>query len=306
MVNLIQFLIICSSEDRASMNIRDNLLKSNMYKFEEKEYSWHNNHLFKLKTIVTENAEENQLGKNDIFLGLTKDPLIFLNDLKLELSPIKPDLLIFASRHTSKTERPAFLVHTTGNWSQKNDFGGEPQELSRTSAFLHKAGFISLIEQVSLLNYLNFSLDIEVTHHGPTILEQPLVFMELGSSKADWVIDDAGELLANSIINTISKYLEYVEVGDQRVGLGFGGTHYSQNFNRLIQNNEDALSMSFICPKYNIQTLNNHLIKKMIDNTYENVDYFIVDWKGTNSEDKKHLIPLLEDFNIPIKKTKDF
>ena len=44
----------------------------------------------------------------------------------------------------------------------------------------------------------------------------------------------------------------------------------------------------------------------MIVNTSEKVDYFMIDWKGTNSEDKKHLIPLLEDFDILIKKTKDF
>ena len=64
--------------------------------------------------------------------------------------------------------------------------------------------------------------------------------------------------------------------------------------------------MSFICPKYYIQTLNNHLIETMITNTYENVDYFIIDWKGTNSDDKKYLIPLLKQFDIPIKKTKEF
>ena len=44
----------------------------------------------------------------------------------------------------------------------------------------------------------------------------------------------------------------------------------------------------------------------MVENTFEKVDYFIIDWKGTNSADKKHLIPLLEEFDIPIKKTKDF
>jgi hypothetical protein len=38
----------------------------------------------------------------------------------------------------------------------------------------------------------------------------------------------------------------------------------------------------------------------------EKVDYFIIDWKGTNSEDKKHLVPLLEKFDIPIRKTKSF
>lgn len=286
------------------MNIRDKFLKSKLFNFEEEDYSWHNNQLFKLRTKAIRKDKNNHLRKNNVFLGLTKDPLIFLNDLKLDKSQIKPDLLIFASRHTSKTARPAFLVHTTGNWSKNADFGGEPQELSRTSAFLHKAGFISLVEQSPLIDSIGFSLDIEVTHHGPTILEQPLIFMELGSSKTDWILDDAGELLANSIINTISKYLEYVESRDQKVGLGFGSTHYSQNFSRLIQDNKVA--MSFICPKYYIQTLNNHLIETMITNTYENVDYFIIDWKGTNSEDKKYLIPLLKQFDIAIKKTKEF
>lgn len=303
-MNLIQFLIICSSEDKASLNIRDKFLKSKLFNFEEKDYSWHNNQLFKLKTLVTQNDEKNYLGENEIFLGLTKDPLIFLNDLKLDKSQIKPDLLIFASRHTSKTTRPAFLVHSTGNWSQNIDFGGEPQELSRTSAFLLKAGFLSLVNQASLNDSTEFSLDIEVTHHGPTILTQPLIFMELGSSKTEWVIDDAGEILAKSIISTIFKYLEYIGRKDQNVGLGFGGPHYAPNFNRLIRNNEVA--MSFICPKYYIQNLDKTIISKMIDNTYENVDYFIMDWKGMNSDDKKLLIPLLEDFNIPIKKTKDF
>ena len=91
---------------------------------------------------------------------------------------------------------------------------------------------------------------------------------------------------------------------DQKIGLGWGGTHYAPNFHRLILNSNVA--MSFICPKYYIQELNKDLIAQMIDNTLESVDYFIIDWKGTNSEDKKHLIPLLEEFDIPIKKTKEF
>ncbi len=276
------------------MNIREKFLKSKVNNFEESNFIWHKNPVFKLKNNLTE---------HEIFLGLTKEPLIFLNDLKLEESELKPDYLIFASRHTSKTARPAFLVHTTGNWGRDADFGGEPYNLSKTSGLLHKAGFISLSEQQFPPALKEFSLDIEVTHHGPTILDKPLVFMELGSSKAEWTIDDAGEILTNVILRTIMKYFKYKEMGDQNIGLGFGGTHYAPNFNRLIRNTN--IAMSFICPKYYIQELNKDIIEQMVNNTLEKVDYFLIDWKGTNSEDKKHLIPLLEEFNIPIKKTKD-
>ena len=118
------------------MNIREKFLNSKVYNFEEANFKWHENPVFKLQNDLTE---------DDIFLGLTSDPLIFLNDLKLDNSELKPDYLIFASRHTSKTARPAFLVHTTGNWSKDADFGGDPQDLSKTSGLLHKAGFFSLI-----------------------------------------------------------------------------------------------------------------------------------------------------------------
>lgn len=277
------------------MNIRDKFLNSQFFEFEKVDFSWHNHPVFKLKSNLTE---------NEIFLGLTREHLIFLNDLKLDESELKPDSLIFASRHTSKTARPAFLVHTTGNWRENADFGGDPLELSKTSALLHKAGFISLIEQKFSPLLTQFSLDIEVTHHGPTKLDKPLIFIELGSSKEEWQINDAGELLTNAIINTIYKFIQLKKECSQIIGLGFGGTHYAPNFHRLIRNKN--IAMSFICPKYYIQGLNNELIKKMIDNTSEKVDYFIIDWKGTNSEDKKHLIPLLEELNIPIKKTKEF
>ncbi len=275
--------------------MRDRFLNSIAFDFEEVNFTWHKHPVFKLKSFIP---------KNEIFLGLIDDPLIFLDNLKLEESKLNPDLLIFASRHTSKTARPAFLVHTTGNWSKDADFGGDPQDLSKSSALLHKAGFISLIEQKLSPQLADFSLDIEVTHHGPTKLEKPLIFIELGSSEVEWKIEEAGELLTNTIINSIYKFLEFKKEGSQKIGLGFGGTHYAPNFHRLIRN--ENVAMSFICPKYYIQDLDEILIKKMINNTLENVDYFIIDWKGTNSSDKKHLIPLLEEFDIPIKKTKDF
>ena len=286
------------------MNMRDKFLNSKTYSFKETTTKWHENPVFKLEDVAFENEKEQFLKNNQIYLGLTDKPLIFLENLNFIDTNLKPDILIFASRHTSKTARPALLVHTTGNWSNNVDFGGKPRDLSKTSALIHKAGFVSLKDQITLLNNSSFSLDIEVTHHGPTILDIPLVFIELGSSKQEWIIDEAGELVANAIINSIFKYLSFKEDKKQQVGLGFGGTHYAPNFNRLVTNNDVA--MSFICPKYYIQELDEKLIELMINNTLEKVDYFIIDWKGTNSDDKKHLIPLLEKFDIPIKKSKDF
>jgi len=249
------------------MNMREVFLNSKNYSFVETGEIWRENPIFRLDNSSFEGKYNNFLNENQIFLGLTSEPLIFLEKLNVSGANLKPDLIVFASRHTSVTARPAFLVHSTGNWSSSADFGGEPQDLSKTSALLHKAGFESLREQIENFNNPDFSLDVEVTHHGPTTLDVPLIFMELGSSKQEWSIKEAGELVANAIINAVFKYLDFKEDITQQVGLGFGGTHYAPNFNRLITNNNIALS--FICPKYYIQELNENLIKMMVNNTIE-------------------------------------
>lgn len=304
MSNLQKFLIISSVEDTASMNIRKNLLNSHEFKFSPLEFQWKDNQIYRLNELEKNFSYHDYFDKCEIYLGLVKKPLIFLDDLKFNDPNFDPDYLIFASRHSSKTSRPALLVHTTGNWDEEANFGGKPKDLSITSALLHKAGYLSLKKTSQFYNLNYFNVDIEVTHHGPTSINKPSIFMELGSNQQEWENEIAGKAVAESIIISILRFLHFIELNDQVVALGFGGTHYGPNFGRLIENANVAFS--FICPKYHIQKLTVKLIQQMIENTVENIDYFIIDWKGTNSEDKQHLIPLLEEFNIPIKKTRDF
>ncbi|MBD3194184.1 MAG: hypothetical protein GF317_03960 [Candidatus Lokiarchaeota archaeon] len=299
-----QFLIISSTKDKASRNIKDKLLSSKIGVFELARPRWHNNHLFKLDNNGVEDPEKRKiLDEIEVFLGVTNERLIFLNDLKLNKSEIKPDIVIFASRHSSKTGRPSFLVHTTGNWTGDIRYGGEGKKLSHASALLLKAGYNSIIKKVNKYSMNGFSIDIEVTHHGPA-LDIPLLFMELGSKPSEWHHNKAGVVLGDAIIETIFKYKQYEKENSQKIGVGFGGTHYAPQFQRLI--NDNNIAVSFICPKYFIRSLNEDLIEQILNNNLEKIDYFILDWSGLNSADKDHLLPLLEKYKIPIKKIKDF
>ena len=69
------FLIITSTEDIASMNIRDKFLNSSEYVFKESDYLWHINPLFKVESIVDTNKKD-LLKENEIYLGMTDTPLI--------------------------------------------------------------------------------------------------------------------------------------------------------------------------------------------------------------------------------------
>jgi D-aminoacyl-tRNA deacylase len=128
--------------------------------------------------------------------------------------------------------------------------------------------------------------------------------MELGSSEREWVIKEAAEMVSTAIINTIFQYIKFQKEKSIKIGVGFGGTHYAPQFKKLIV--EKNIAISFICPKYYIKELDKSMIELILKRNSEKIDYFIIDWKGINAEEKQHLIPLLEEFSIPIKKTKDF
>ncbi|MHA1669844.1 MAG: D-aminoacyl-tRNA deacylase [Promethearchaeota archaeon] len=298
------FLIISSTEDIASMNIRKRLLNSSQYHFHQTNLMWHNNIIHEFSGFDEQDERNSKIKGNRIYLGLTDTPLIHLNDLKLAETEINFDYMIFASRHRSKTSRPALLVHTTGNWGHEAEYGGNPRELSITSALLRKSGFLSLIFNSQKVKLEEFAINVEVTHHGPSVLKKPLIFIELGSNEKEWTNVLAAEIVANSIIEAVLRFLQFNKNKDQQIGLGFGGTHYAPNFSRLELGSN--IAFSFICPKYFIKDLNNSMIDQMIRNTVEKIDYFVIDWKGTNSEEKQHLIRIFNEFDIPIKKTKDF
>jgi len=300
------FLIITSTEDKASMNIRNILLDEPLFTFEEYEKRWHDYPLLELKMVLAKIDYEPFFTNNRIFLGLTDSPLIQLSDLQLKETGINPDLCIFASRHRSEAARPAFLAHSTGNWTDKAEYGGKPYDLSKTSAILITAAYRTLKTQRSIKNITDFKVDIEVTHHGPTSLEKPLIFLELGSSEKEWELKQAGMVVAHSSFLTCYEYEKVLKDLNYKpkIGIGFGGTHYAPQFSKILDLNPVALS--FICPKYYIQNLTKEMIQLMIDNTFESIEMFLIDWKGTNSADKQHLIPLLEEFDLPIKKTKEF
>jgi hypothetical protein len=98
-IQMTDFLIISSTRDRASANIRDKLLISEKYKFRRTEYSWHGNPLYELYEIFSNAEEKNLLGSSGhkVFLGQTNQRLIFLKNVIDSKPKLSLDFLIFSS-----------------------------------------------------------------------------------------------------------------------------------------------------------------------------------------------------------------
>ena len=179
---------------------------------------------------------------------LTKVPIITINRRLIDADHLdqffETDLLIFASKHKSESERPSLLVHAPGVWTDDISFGGNPHELSFTSATIIKQALIELTKGEAEAR-LNYEVTSEVTHHGPTNLKSPCVFIELGSNEVFWQDKKGAKVVANTILKIIKSPLVKSNL---RFAIGFGGTHYANNFNKLQLKTNFAIS--HIAPKY--------------------------------------------------------
>ncbi len=206
------------------------------------------------------------------------------------------DFVVFASRHRSKSGKPTFTVHATGNYGAA-EYGGMPAQLSLTSARMIKI----LLKQIARNVLEDYAVSLEVTHHGPTDLRMPSAFIEIGSSEVQWSDREAAAFIAECIQNGIREYQEGKYLNDDTIPcIAFGGTHYAPKFTRYMLETNHATS--HICPKYAADILTEDLIHQMITKTVESVETALIDWKGLRKQQRDNIINMLEKKGVTIER----
>ncbi len=207
-------------------------------------------------------------------------------------SKINAQLYIFASRHRAASGTPAFLIHPTGNWS-KITLAGRDNELSFTSSKVLQSGLKKLQEKQNQYNLEEFKVDLEVTHHGPTELTTPLVFMELGSSEEFWVHEKGAMAVGEAILETAEEFISQTKSSGKSY-IGFGGNHYAYRFHKHIMENPD-ISISHIAPKHALDVITPEMVQEAFTKTIENPIGAFIDKKGARSEQRRIIIEIVEE-----------
>lgn len=265
-------VIVSSGEDIASINIAKMLIER--FDFREGDEKFDGSPVF-----IKENLKLIRLKKDLIFAD-------YLDDYFLT------DAYIFISRHKSESKLPCLTAHFPGNFSDDISYGGKVRELAYTCPSFHK----EYIKQLWQLRELapKYQIVIEPMHHGPTSLNKPVIFVEIGSTENEWRDAKAGEVVAKALMNTINAMPRY-----DKVGIGFGGTHYSDKFTKFLIESEFALGA--IAPKYSLQFIDEEILSQMVEKCLQKVDYAILDWKGLGKE-KARIVELVERANLKILK----
>ena len=132
-----------------------------------------------------------------------------------------------------------------------------------------------------------FRISAEATHHGPTDLDTPSFFAEIGSTESQWTDPSAGEAVARSILG--------IELQETPVFLGFGGGHYVQRQTELILGTNASFGHMF--SNYQIDALDSDLVEEARDKS--GATYAYLDKKSLRSEMKKKLNGIIDDLGMP-------
>jgi len=269
-------LIVSSTTDIASVNIAQKLISN--YKFEKTETSFQQN------PIYSKEVQEAEV------------KLVFINQETIWAQYItdhfSPKLVIFVSRHSGTAGIPTLSVHTPGNLGEEAKFGGLPRKISVSPASTMKNA-LSEMARLKVEMSLDYEVSYECTHHGPS-LDVPTMFVELGSSPAQWKDLSAAEVVAHAAMAAILKKSSYQAV------LGVGGPHYNKRFTEIALSTSKAFG--HIIPKYATPYINSEMIKQCIQQTLEKVGSAVFDWKGMRGTDRERIANALKELNVPVEK----
>ena len=265
-----EYALIIWKKDPAGNNIKNNLLK--LYNFSENG-KYDDNDVYSYKNISLYTSEIRHINCEHI-------------DERL-----KEDVIIFLTTHRSESKIPSLSVHVAGNWG-KAELGGEDKQLSIAYPSLMK----EILFEIKKNNTLeNFEVIFEVSHHGPLLTRKPSMFVEIGSSEKEWSIPEAGKIIASSVMNCLSK-----KITKTKAVFGIGGLHTAPILTKAVEKSEFALA--HICPKYNLENLDEKMVKQAFERSCEKIEFALLDWKGMGKE-KTRIIELLEKLNIEYKRT---
>ncbi len=217
-------------------------------------------------------------------ITLLEESVLYIDSLEKDC-----DLCIVASRHKSVSETPTLTVHSPGNF-HSNDLGGNQKELGFAPALYLKEALMCLkLEKENL--ELDFEVCFEATHHGPTSLPMPVMFVEVGSSPEQWENKTACTAASNAIEHIFENPAETADTA-----IAFGGGHYARKFSAV-----EEYAIGHICPKYNLENIDKAMVVQMIEKTYPLPETALVEKRGLGKE-KHRIFSILEELNLDVVK----
>ncbi|MEW6043332.1 MAG: D-aminoacyl-tRNA deacylase [Thermoproteota archaeon] len=200
------------------------------------------------------------------------------------------DGFVFLSKHAAQSGELALTCHNTGNFAEAQ-FGGNPNQVAVPHPHLQKAYLQNLWQHRK--EFAEFQITIEATHHGPTALSKPTMFIEVGTTEKEWNNEALCESVAQIVLKTMSEPRK-----EWPVAICFGGTHYPEKFTKEIIEGKWALGT--VVPKHALEFLDDSLFEHILAQNRQ-ATTALLDWGGLGQH-KQKVLDLLKTTNLEVVK----
>ncbi|RLI06514.1 D-tyrosyl-tRNA(Tyr) deacylase, partial [Candidatus Bathyarchaeota archaeon] len=204
-------LLVASRPDEASMNIARALMAS--YGFEPTGLEFEGSPIY---------------SSGDVALIFIDVETIHAEHVDKALEGL--EAVIFVSKHSSRAGIACLSTHTPGNLGPEADYGGKPMELAWSDPNRLRVALRALVEAREELGLSEYMPCLEATHHGPTGLGLPVLFVEIGSTPDRW----ADEVAAEAVARAAWEAARASPGHGIKKAVGFGGGHYAPKFSKLV------------------------------------------------------------------------
>lgn len=226
-------------------------------------------------------------GENYVLAGFNEDVIFF--DFLDERLPSEIEFYLVLSRHSSEAGVKSYTVHATGNFTDEVLAGGRPRELGIAHPLVERLLLTSLYK-LSREEHerTEYEVSYEATHHGPTNLSKPIVFIEIGSGAMEW-----NDALNHVVIGESVKLLidKYPSLPNCNICIGIGGGHYPRKHTEMAL--KEDYCYGHIASKHVIDYLDESILKLMTKKTRGDVKHVVVEKKSTRREHRE----LIEEFS---------
>jgi D-aminoacyl-tRNA deacylase len=195
------------------------------------------------------------------------------------------DGFVFLSKHAAQSGELALTCHSTGNFDTAQ-FGGNERQVAVPHPHLQKSYLQTLWK--NRRSFSEFQITIEATHHGPTALSKPAIFIEIGTTEKQWNNESLCNSVAKLVLQTLSESIK-----TNPVAICFGGTHYPEKFTKELIEGKHALGT--VIPKHALEFLDKSLFSHILDRN--KVKTALLDWGGLGSN-KQKVMDLCKDADI--------
>ncbi|TLX70213.1 MAG: D-tyrosyl-tRNA(Tyr) deacylase [Thaumarchaeota archaeon] len=196
------------------------------------------------------------------------------------------DGFVFLSKHATEMGTLALTCHSTGNFSEAL-FGGKPRQVAIPHPHLQKSYIQALWTKRK--DFVEFEITIEATHHGPTALNKPALFIEVGTTEKQW----NDKTLCDSVAKIVEDVMSTTP-NNHDVAICFGGTHYPEKFNKELIVGQYALGT--IIPKHALDFVDEKLFSHILERNKE-AKCALVDWSSLG-KNKQKVVSLIETTNL--------